>query len=144
MGSSAGEDYDRTLSSRNAHQRKGSVFSNTVTTVQHSTNTANTVQRWKHQTPETGKADVWLSIYGFVSVSAGPWSLRLPNPTKQRQIIDKSTNTNGPKYPTIFALIHAKQRNKTPINARRALPKPLQVSSIVGYYERTRIDCIAL
>ena len=25
---------------------------------------------------------------------------------------------NGPKYPTIFALIHAKQRNKTPINAK--------------------------
>lgn len=93
MSSSAGEDYDRTLSSRNAHQRKGSVFENTVTTVQHSTNTANTVLRWKHQTPETGKADVWLSIYGFVSVLDGPWSLRLPNPTRhansapdQRQI----------------------------------------------------------
>ena len=93
MSSSAGEDYDRTLSSRNALKRIGSVFSNTVTTVQQSTITANTLQRWKHQTPETGKADVWLSIYGFGCVLDRPWSLRLPNPTRhansapdQRQI----------------------------------------------------------
>ena len=207
--SSAGtKDYDRTLSSRNALKRIGSVFSTTanhrttqynhrkhsttletpntgnkqgrcmaeyirvrlrfrpplvaspsqphqttpnrrqinrqyqplLTTVQHSTTTANTVLRWKHQTPETSKADVWLSIYGFGCVLDRPWSLRLPNPTKQRQIDGKSTDNINPKLPTIFVVIHAKRRNKTPTNARKAPHKALQVSSMVGYYERVRID----
>lgn len=55
-----------------------------------------------------------------------------------------SSRQNKPKPATIFSLIHAKQGNRAPINARKAQHRALQAPSIVGYYERVRIDWTAL
>lgn len=63
------------------------------------------------------------------------------NQLKQSQL---SSRQNKPKPATIFSLIHAKHENIAPTNARKVPSMPLQASSIVGYYERVRIDYMAL